>query len=148
MEPCRPAEIVRSVAGLLFGQPRGSLRRKTGPWMRAQWMRGRLVPSYAVTSSFPMSGPVRKMTGQSVLRHISHRRARQQGSDGKSHFRPHQGTGLAPNYAARGPAPTVLIASFGTGRRRPAGEERLFAFPMLSARFCYTFLLHLLRAPR
>jgi fused signal recognition particle receptor len=49
---------------------------------------------------------------------------------------------LPPNYAARGPAPTVLIASFGTGRRRPAGEERLFAFPMLSARFCYNFVLH------
>jgi hypothetical protein len=58
-------------------------------------------------------------------------------------FRAPQATGLTPTYRARGPTTTVLMGSFGTGRKRPASEEPPLAFPMPSVRFCYNFVLRI-----
>jgi hypothetical protein len=58
-------------------------------------------------------------------------------------FRAQLATGLTPTYRAREPTTTVLMGSFGTGRKRPAGEKSPLAFPMPSVRFCYNFVLRI-----
>jgi hypothetical protein len=59
----------------------------------------------------------------------------------KVDFRAQHATGLTPTYRAREPTTTVLMGSFGTGRKRPAGEKPPLACPMPSVLFCYNFVL-------